>query len=542
MFNKEELLTYLKTLIEDDEVTNTLMLALKHKYYSVYTHCLNVGVISYLLCYKMNLTVGDSISTALGGLFHDISKLIIPSKILYKYGSLTSKERNIIRSHPINGINILSNSKYLTKLNDSILYHHERYDGTGYPSKLKGKDIPLQARIVAICNCFDNMLSCHGYKDVLTVEEAKNELIKNKDSQFDGEIVDEFLEIIDNIYNEYYNSEDVLYIKEDISEQEKMLRALEKDVEYLNIITQSNILLSSLYNLKQISKKVLNIFDKIIRIDYMNIFIKTYMDINFYNVDSMEGFTQDVKEYIYNNIEEIFNIKEMRLLLKRINNRLLITLVSPLEDKNVSVIFIQTNIETEISEREKKLLQTVLNNVNNAIQKYLFFVEIKEKTIRDSLTGLYNRQHLLTIIDSLDLNFNLIGIIIADINNLKYINDAFGNLYGDLVIKTTAQILKKSVKEGDYVFRYEGDKFMILAINCNKNYIRTVIRRIHINTAHLWNKKQKNVELTMNIGYSICSKNIFINETISIAEENMYIEKNKSKSIPNYPQSIFLSK
>ena len=254
---------------------------------------------------------------------------------------------------------------------------------------------------------------------------------------------------------------------------------------------------------------------------------------------------RDIKEYIDENIKEIFSIKEMKIILERINNKQLVILVSPLEDKNTAIMFIQTDIETEIDEREEKLLQAISSYTNNAIQKYLFFVEIKEKAIRDTLTGLYNRQHLQTVIDSLNLSLDLIGVIIIDINNLKYINDTFGHLYGDLVIKTTAQILKKSIKEGDYVFRYGGDEFMILAVNCNKNYINAIIRKIHINIASIWNRKQKNIKLTMSIGYSMSSKNIPINEVINIADENMYMEKNKFKSTKNYQnetKSIFLLK
>ncbi|MBV7275195.1 diguanylate cyclase [Clostridiaceae bacterium UIB06] len=571
MFNKTVLINYLKTLIEKDEIANTLLLTLKHKYYCVYNHCLNVSVSSYLLCYKMNMSIDESLSVALGGLLHDIGKLTIPSKILYKYETLNSKEWNIIKRHPVNGANLLSNSKYLDKVNNSILYHHERYDGKGYGSNLKGKDIPLHARIIGLCDSFDAMISYRSYRDTLSLEEAKNELIRNKNTQFDGYLIDNFLEIIDDYYTKYHNTESPLYIKDFIStkedtdggsnwetildnlpdigvilidkyEQEKMLRLLERNIEYLNILVQGNSLLSRLYDLNQILKRALNVFNKIINIDYINIFIKRYRDVNFYNVDSLEGFTQSIKKYIDENIKEIFSIKEMKIILKEINNKHLVILVSPLENKNTAVIFIQTDIETEINEREEKLLQTISNYTNNAIQKYLFFVEIKEKAIKDTLTGLYNRQHLQTVLDSLDLGLDLIGVIVIDINNLKYINDTFGHLYGDLVIKTTAQILKKSVRESDYVFRYGGDEFMILALNCNRNYIKSIIRKIHINIASVWDKKQKNTRLTVSIGYSMSSKNIPINEIINIADENMYVEKNKFKNIKNYenePKSIF---
>ncbi len=668
MFNKSELINYFKLLIEKDEVTNTAMLALKHKYHAVYNHCLNVCLSSYLLCHRMNISDEESLDIALGGLLHDIGKLNIPSNILYKPGALNAKDRSVIERHTVKGVNILNSSKYLDKVNDSVLYHHERYDGKGYCSNLKGKSIPLKARIISICDSFDAMISYRNYKRILTLEEAKKELIINKNTQFDGDIVDNFLEIIDDFYNKYYNIEKPLYIKttkkynyvsenwetildklpdigvilidkydeikfcnkfaafvrnknqenivgndftdfhkkhrnsivkqklskvkqgqisgwertmkrgnrylenkyiaiqdinnkyegllmltKDVSEQEKMLRLLENSIENLNILVQANTLLTQVYDLNEILKRALNIFNKIINIDYINIVIKKYMDIEFYNVNNMNGFTRDIQEYINENIKKIFYTRQPKFQFKKINEKIIITLIVYLQDKNIGTIFIQTDMETVIEEREEKLLQVISDYVNNAIQKYLFFIQIQEKAIKDNLTGIYNRQHLQTVINSLNPDLDVFGIIIIDINSLKYINDTFGHLYGDLVIKTTAQILKKSIRKNDYVFRYGGDEFMILMVNCSKNDITKIIKRIHNNIIDMWNKTQTNFELTMSIGYSISSKSMPINEIIKIADENMYIQKNKfnktkkryeyeSKIYQNEIKSIFLSK
>jgi diguanylate cyclase (GGDEF)-like protein/putative nucleotidyltransferase with HDIG domain len=127
-------------------------------------------------------------------LLHDIGKLSIPDNILSKTGSLSDEEWEKIKHHPEMGVGIL---KYIVGLRgcvDAVLYHHERYDGKGYPRGLKGNDIPLDARIMTIADSYDAMTSERGYKERrLTEEEAIQELTKCAGTQFDPKLVEAFL-------------------------------------------------------------------------------------------------------------------------------------------------------------------------------------------------------------------------------------------------------------------------------------------------------------------------------------------------------------
>ena len=114
-----------------------------------------------------------------------------------------------MRRHPQYGIDLLSSSKYSEAFNDIILYHHERYDGAGYINGLKGCLIPRYARIVSICDAFDAMLSFRSYRKQLSLQQAQDELCRNKDKQFDGLYVDPFLELTQHIY-EYRKDRDTL--------------------------------------------------------------------------------------------------------------------------------------------------------------------------------------------------------------------------------------------------------------------------------------------------------------------------------------------
>jgi putative nucleotidyltransferase with HDIG domain len=129
-------------------------------------------------------------------LLHDIGKLHLPDSVLTKKTPLTDKEWEMIKNHPQLGLGILKYVVGLRDCIDAVLYHHERYDGGGYPRGLEGKDIPLDARIMAIADSYDAMTSERSYKvGRLTEDEAVRELEKCAGSQFDPELVEVFIKL-----------------------------------------------------------------------------------------------------------------------------------------------------------------------------------------------------------------------------------------------------------------------------------------------------------------------------------------------------------
>lgn len=129
-------------------------------------------------------------------LLHDSGKIGIPDNILGKPGKLTDEEFEIIKSHTVVGGEILSNFKSLPNAGEGALYHHERYDGTGYPRGLAGKEIPLIARIICVADSFDAMNSSRVYRKKLSYEYIMNELENNKGTQFDPEIAEIMINLI----------------------------------------------------------------------------------------------------------------------------------------------------------------------------------------------------------------------------------------------------------------------------------------------------------------------------------------------------------
>jgi putative nucleotidyltransferase with HDIG domain len=142
---------------------------------------------------------------ARGAFMHDIGKMAIPSPILVKPDALTSDETTIMREHCLRGYEILQNLPFLAKASEIVYAHHERFDGTGYPRGLKGEQIPLGGRIVAVANTLDSITSDLPYRRAQSLSTAREEIRRESGRQFDPEIVTVFLDMPDSMWNDLRN-------------------------------------------------------------------------------------------------------------------------------------------------------------------------------------------------------------------------------------------------------------------------------------------------------------------------------------------------
>jgi putative nucleotidyltransferase with HDIG domain len=145
---------------------------------------------------RMKLDKQDIEDLKRSALLHDIGKIGIPDTILKKKTKLTDEEYAIIKSHPETGAAILKNIKSFKHLVPAVYHHHEQFNGEGYPHGVKGAEIPLHARIIAITDTFDAMTSSRSYRNALSFRSALSELERGKGTQFDPEIADIFIEIL----------------------------------------------------------------------------------------------------------------------------------------------------------------------------------------------------------------------------------------------------------------------------------------------------------------------------------------------------------
>lgn len=155
-------------------------------------------VARYTLLLTKTLGIDDrafSVEIERGALLHDIGKIGIPDSILRKAGPLTDKEREIIKEHPFLGYEMVEEFPFLHKASRVVLFHHESYDGRGYPYGLKGEEIPLEARIFAIADTLDAITSDRPYRKGQSFRMAFDEIERVRGTQFDPYIVDAFLSV-----------------------------------------------------------------------------------------------------------------------------------------------------------------------------------------------------------------------------------------------------------------------------------------------------------------------------------------------------------
>ncbi len=149
------------------------------------------------LARKVDPALADLPQLGYGFFLHDIGKVGIPEHILCKAGPLSLDEWEVMRTHPLVGAQIVQPIRFLGDAVEIIRHHHERFDGHGYPSKLKGEEIPLPARIFAVADSFDAMTSDRPYRRALPMGHALDEIHRGAGTQFDPEVVRVFAQMMD---------------------------------------------------------------------------------------------------------------------------------------------------------------------------------------------------------------------------------------------------------------------------------------------------------------------------------------------------------
>lgn len=132
----------------------------------------------------------------LAGILHDVGKIGVPESILWKPGKLTPEEKKVMAEHPVRSAQIISDIPVLVRAQKIVRHHHEHVDGSGYPDQLAGDEIPLGARILLVADAYDAMTTDRPYRDSIGHADALAELKKNSGTQFDPEIVEAFLSLI----------------------------------------------------------------------------------------------------------------------------------------------------------------------------------------------------------------------------------------------------------------------------------------------------------------------------------------------------------
>src|SRR5216684_3318786 len=165
-------------------------------------HCKRVTAFTMALAKAMNLPLETLPQIARAAFLHDIGKMAIPDRILQKQGPLNDEERGVMRTHCEIGHKMLLRIPFLREVAEIVLSHQEFYDGSGYPRGLRGDEIPLGARIFAVADALDAMISDRPYRRALSVDHARDEIQRCSGTQFDPAVVEVFIEMPGTLWNE----------------------------------------------------------------------------------------------------------------------------------------------------------------------------------------------------------------------------------------------------------------------------------------------------------------------------------------------------
>jgi PAS domain S-box-containing protein len=196
------------------------------------------------------------VDTYWAGMVHDIGKLLVPVNILNKKGRLSEEEYQLIKKHPVWGSQALADSAVLKHISKYILYHHERWDGRGYPEGIKSDEIPLVSQIIAVADAWDAMRSERSYRNPLTKKEALAEIKNNKGIQFSPEVADKFLKIV---------SKDDFSIKDSAIDSRSSKSSLSFNEDYFEYLFEESaegiVVLDSEFRIIKSNQYFLEMFD-----------------------------------------------------------------------------------------------------------------------------------------------------------------------------------------------------------------------------------------------------------------------------------------
>jgi HD-GYP domain-containing protein (c-di-GMP phosphodiesterase class II) len=160
-------------------------------------HAERVAAYGKAIAAMLDTDLATDTQTEFGFLLHDIGKVAVPDGILHKPGPLTEEEQEVMRQHPVIGWQILGRIEFMTDAKTGVRYHHERWDGAGYPDGLRGEEIPLAPRVFAVADALDALTTDRPYRPATPLAEARAEIDRASGTQFDPSVVEAFREISD---------------------------------------------------------------------------------------------------------------------------------------------------------------------------------------------------------------------------------------------------------------------------------------------------------------------------------------------------------
>ena len=564
-----------------------LALAIEAKDQTTHDHLQRVRIYAVEVAKDLKVDQAGMEALQAAALLHDIGKLAIPEHIISKPGRLTPEEFEKMKIHPLVGAEILERVQFPYPVVPIVRAHHEKFDGTGYPQGLRGNDIPIGARILAAVDFLDALASDRQYRRALPLDDAMAELAAESGKAFDPEVVRvlerRYVQLEKMVHARMYNLN-----KQKSAEAQEQDKDQDKDEEatvtsdirpaagfasqgkpashersFLSSIAAARQEAQTLFELSQdlgaslSLGETLSVFSVKLRrampYDAIAIYVRHGDELvpEYVNGDNFRLFAslripmgQGLSGWVAQNLKPILNgnpsVEPGYLNDASKYSTLTSALAVPLEGLQgvVGVVALYHAEKDFFTSDHLRILLAVSSKMALAMENALKYEQAENFAVTDYLTGLPNARSLFLQLDRelarCKRDKTSLTVMVSDMDGFKQINDRFGHLEGNRVLRLFAHSLKETSREYDYVARMGGDEFVVIAPGL---------------TAEAAARKAEQMrELAQQAGREVCSDDILslsvgkalypedgldAEKLLSEADKRMYLQKQSQPSRSN---------
>jgi diguanylate cyclase (GGDEF)-like protein/putative nucleotidyltransferase with HDIG domain len=496
-----------------------------------------------------------------GALLHDIGKLAVPDYILNKPGPLTTAEFDKMKVHTVVGAEILERVGFPYPVVPVVRHHHERWDGRGYPDGLKGEQIPMTARILAACDCFDAVREDRQYRKAMTREQAIQILRDGSGTVFDPQVISAFLENLDEFEAEIRSMRvEPQRAQDRRAEKTPETVRLEGDHRAFERIRSANRELITLYYIAQTIGTSLDLRDT------FAVFASRLEDIVSYttcvlylqktdstevevvhtagrHVERFKGRRMPsgsgiagwvvANRHPMHNCDPALDFDTMKVEVP--DKYKTATVVPLMKDEEVLGALALYSAEVASYDTDHlRLMEAVAKLASDAIANALQHERIETSALTDVITSLPNaralRYRFEEEADRARRHRDVFSVVMMDLDGFKAVNDRLGHQAGDHLLKELGRLLLTHVRSSDFLCRYAGDEFVAI-LQTGPEEVNELVSRIQkaVDT-HDFGLGASNVYVGLSLGSaSFGNDGNTLDELLLAADRAMYVDKNRRK-------------
>ncbi len=525
------------------------------------------------------LKVSESELRALvaGALLHDIGKLAVPEYILNKPGKLTEAEFAKMKIHPTVGGDILKRVNFPYPVEDIVRFHHEKWDGSGYPKGLRADHIPLVARIISVVDFYDATRCDRPYRKGMKREDSLALLQKMSGTAFDPKVVALFAKHViefDTLIAQEDIQEQVASAQLDLTTKARPDAGLASDIlgvpddsTGFRSITEAQREVFALHEIAQTIGSSLNLNDTVTLISNKLRAIVPFDTCVIFVVDDLSG--KAIAMHVVGDHAEFFRMRRMNVgdgitgwviansrsmcnsspeldmvgLPDEIARSYRGVLVSPLirEDGAFGAIALYAKGRTSYTTEHVRLLESVCQHAASALNNALTFEKTKESALTDPLTELPNARGFYMMLEQRLAECERLGreslsVISMDLDDFKEINDRYGHAMGDRLLASVARVIRKELRQMDILSRYAGDEFVAIMPMASQVMAEGIADRISKAVANHSFSVRPGKQVTVGVSLGIaCFPNHgeTTEELLTAAARNMQRDKHSRKNLHN---------